>query len=123
MNKEYNFKEFTYKDMFEIKLKDAIPNFGYMSCSKRSKFFKFCVDAGFMEFSGASSQRKRYAYTVLVSFIYSAMGNYRPTDVECYQGQIIVIDSAFRAREKLNSSYGLDIHEFSLQLPIEYSDA
>ncbi len=98
---EYNFKEFTDKDMFGVKLKGTIPDFGYMSCSNRSKFFGFCVNMGFIEFAGTASQKKRYAYRILVAFKYRAMGNYRPVDVNCNPGEMIVVDNLYIPRDLL----------------------
>lgn len=110
--------------MFEIKLKDIIPEFGYVTCSKRSKFFSFCSDMRFIEFIGIAVQKKKYAYRILVEFKYSAMGSYRATDVSCNPGEIIIVDSAFRPREKLNGIFGS--HITGIQPPIlpnEYNSA
>ena len=103
MSIDYNFQEFTTKDMFEIKLKSILPDFGYMPCTKRGEFFSFCVNMKFIKFHG--SQERWHGYKVLVPFIYSAMGNYRPCDVACNTGEIIVVDSVFRPREKLNGIF------------------
>lgn len=102
---EYDFTEFTEKDMFECKLKGIAPNFEYMSCNNRSKFFEFCVERGFIEFAGKTSAKHRYGYRVLVAFVYASMGKYRPSDVHCTPGEIIIVDNVFRPREKLNGSF------------------
>ena len=110
MSNKHKFHEFTEKDMFEIRLKDIVPNFGYISCPNRAKFFAFCTDIGFIEFAGSTGkEKKKYAYRVLVSFIYSARGNYRNVDVDCNNGQLIIVDTLFRPREKLNGTFGSHI--------------
>lgn len=103
--KKYDYKEFTMKDMFEVKLKNTLPDFGYMSCTNRHKFFEFCVSMGFMKFAGTAANKTRYGYKVLQPFLYSSMGNYRPCKVECNTGHVVVVDSMFRPREKLNGVF------------------
>ena len=103
--KEYDYEEFTEKDMFEVKLKDIIPKFGYMTCTKRNKFFEFCVSRGFIECVGKVKKENKYGYRVLVAFMYSTMAKYRPSDVSCSPGEIIIVDNAFRPRTKLNGSF------------------
>jgi hypothetical protein len=121
---KYDYKEFTDKDMFEVKLKNTVPNFGYISCPNRSKFFSFCTSMGFIEFAGTASNKKKYAYRVLVSFVYSARGNYRNVDVDCDQGQLIIVDTLFRPREKLNGIFGSNISGIRPpNLPSEYDNA
>jgi len=120
----YDYKEFTEKDMFEIRLKETIPNFGYISCPNRSKFFEFCTAIGFIEFAGTAKEKKKYAYRVLVSFVYSARGNYRNVDVDCNQGQLIIVDNLFRPREKLNGIFSSAFPNMRpANLPDDYTDA
>ncbi len=124
MSINYNFQEFTEKDMFEVRLKRTLPDFGYMPCTKRSKFFSFCVAIGFMKFEGTASQKKWHGYRVLVPFIYSTMGNYRPCDVTCNTGEIIIVDKVFRPKEKLNGIFGSHIDGIRPPiLPDEYDNA
>jgi len=102
---DYDYQEFTAQNMFEVKLKNSLPSFGYMSPTNRHKFFEFCVNMGFIEFAGTAANKTRFGYKVLYPFMYSTMGNYRPCNVECNTGHIIVVDTQFRARGKLNGIF------------------
>ena len=64
-----------------------------------------CVSMGFMKFAGTAANKTRYGYKVLQPFLYSSMGNYRPCKVECNTGHVVVVDSMFRPREKLNGVF------------------
>lgn len=122
--RSYNFQEFTEKDMFTVRLKRTLPDFGYITCTERSKFFSFCVDAGFIKFEGTSREKKWHGYRVLVPFIYSTMGNFRSCEVACNTGEIIIVDKAFRPREKLNGIFGSHIDGTRPPiLPAEYDNA
>lgn len=46
---EYDFTTITEKDIFEMRLKDVIPDFGYITGKNRIPFLKFLVDNGFIE--------------------------------------------------------------------------
>ena len=109
--------------MFEVKLKNILPSFGYMSCTNRHKFFEFCVSMGFIEFAGTAANKTRFGYKVLYPFIYSSMGNYRPCNVECNTGHIIVVDSVFRPREKLNGIFSTKNSTYTHMRDAEMDDA
>jgi len=46
---EYDFMAMTDKDVFEMKLKDAVPDFGYISNSKRKPFLTFLMKYNLIE--------------------------------------------------------------------------
>ena len=92
--KEYDWKKFTDKDMFQIMLSGDIPDFGYISISLRRPFLEFLVKYKFMQDNGSVMDRlwthkdsetlvRRYSefrkhYTVFESFQYHQMDGYRP---------------------------------------------
>ena len=119
---DYDYKEFTEKTMFEVKLKNTIPRFGYMSCTNRHKFFEFCVSMGLIELAGTAANKTRFGYKVLYPFAYSTMGNYRPCKVECNTGHIIVVDCAYRPREKLNGTFSTKNSKYTHLRDAEMSD-
>lgn len=110
MTVEYNFQEFTKKDMFEIKLKGITPDFGYISIRLRRPFLDFLVKGNFMQDNGSVASRiethtdsktlrRRYAeflnqYTVLESFAYHQMNNYGTAPRRIYTDQNIFTTKA-----------------------------
>lgn len=79
--KEYNFTEFTDKDMFEMRLAGEIPNFGYIPDSKRKEFFDFCIKNNFIEMFSMTTSKEATVYNVLVTFRFDTMFGYGPKPV------------------------------------------
>lgn len=94
---DYDYKEFTKKDMFEIRLKGIRPRFGYISSNKKKHFYQFCVDMGFAEFAGSAFQKKRYAYKILVAFAYDTLIAYSPSQQDCDPGGHMIVDGILNA--------------------------
>lgn len=94
--KEYNFQEFTDKDMFEMKLKDVIPDFGYIACTKRKPFFDFCVEHGFFNPRTVPADSSMWLQEVLIDFRFSGMLGYRPAPIIFIAGSNIVVNSSFK---------------------------
>lgn len=44
---------FDKKDLFKLRLKGTVPNFGYISCSRRAKFVQFLVKHEFLTYRAA----------------------------------------------------------------------
>ena len=78
---EYNYDEFTDKDMFKIRLAGTIPDFGYISCKHRRPFYEFCVRQGFISLYSKTSDGKTGVYNVHTTFRFSAMFAYSPKPV------------------------------------------
>jgi len=93
---EYNFQEFTEKDMFELKLKDAIPDFGYISCTKRKPFFDFCILHGFFGTRPEIFNDKLRLYSVQIDFRFAGMLDYRPKPIIFLAGGIACVQSSFK---------------------------
>lgn len=109
---EYNFQEFTDKDMFKIKLKDAIPDFGYISNKFRRLFIIVMVERGFLKDQGPVKDRletyndsqiliNRYKefrnhYIVLVPFQYSEMKQFSPEQVNMYEQQDVFTHTSWK---------------------------
>lgn len=74
--KEYNFQEFTDKDVFQILLAGIIPDFGYISLTKRKEFFAFCVDNGFIDYYATTSDSQARLYYVGATFHFLVMYKY-----------------------------------------------
>jgi len=101
--KEYNWEEFTQKDLFKAQLEAQFPNFGYIASTKRARFIQFCVDAGFLKYIG--EQKIGQGYKILSNFSYSSMAAYRPTTLICKAGDIVILDSASRPKTGLTSKF------------------
>ena len=108
---EYDFKTMTEKDVFTLKLKDTVPDFGYISSTARKDFIQFCIDNGIMSYIDKVKDQPLYGYRVLMEFSYTSMthgkasGSYRASEVDCEIGQILVIDRAARPRSKHNRTF------------------
>ena len=96
--KEYNFTKMTAKDIFEMKLKDAIPEFGYISGKMRIPFIEFLVEHRFIQRSTEIvSDDKLYAHWMpLVDFRFSQMFGYGPKPVIMLRDQRAYTDRAKR---------------------------
>lgn len=98
----YDFTEFTDKDMFEMKLKGVIPNFGYIPCTKRKPFFDFCIEHRFL--SKISNRKETisrhhenvHLCDVLVDFRFAGMLSYRPKPIIFITDYIIVVQPSFK---------------------------
>lgn len=93
---EYNFKEFTDKDMFEMKLKGIIPDFGYIASTKRKPFFEFCIKHRFMDHGPTYPNNKFQLYDVLIDFRFSGMLSYGPTPIIFVKGCKIWVQSSYK---------------------------
>ena len=96
---EYNFQEFTDRDMFEIKLKDTIPDFGYIACTKRRPFFDFCVKHRFLALRRKTTSefyKDTSLHSVLIDFRFSGMLDYRPKPIIFVTDHLIVVQPSFK---------------------------
>ena len=93
--KEYNFTEFTDKDMFEMHLAGTEPDFGYITCTKRMPFVTFCIKFGFIEQRNGPLDRTDL-YNVLIPFRYMAMFRYEPRPVVMTDRSLAMIGKDFR---------------------------
>ena len=93
---EYNFLEFTDKDMFELKLKDTIPDFGYIACTKRRPFFNFCILHRFFGSRPSVLNDKLRLYSVQVDFRFAGMLGYRPKPIIFLAGGIACVQPDFK---------------------------
>ncbi len=78
---EYDFTKFTDKDMFGMRLAGTIPDFGYISSTKRRPFVEFCIKNGFISYYASTSDKRASIFNVHVTFRFSAMFNYGPKPV------------------------------------------
>lgn len=92
---DYNFQEFTEKDMFELKLKDTIPNFGYIACTKRKLFFEFCQLHGFLGQRRSQLTANLRLYSVQIDFRFAGMIDYRPKPIVFLASGIACVKSDF----------------------------
>ena len=91
---KYDFLSMTEKDVFEMKLKDVIPEFGYITNAKRLGFLKFLVDNKFMERAEGTVTEKFYygLWIVLTEFRYERMINYHQRDIVMAKDQTAYTD-------------------------------
>lgn len=115
---QIDWENFDKKDLFELRLKGGVPNFGYMSCSKRAKFVQFLVKNDFLSFKGMFQDLVKIAnesnpgpnvkadssymvlYLVEHSFEYESLSGsgspYRPTPARIMKGETVVTDKSHR---------------------------
>lgn len=95
---EYDFTAMTEKDVFEMKLKGIVPDFGYISNSKRVPFLKFLVDFGFAERTTRLEHNSIYygRYMPLIDFRFSRLFGYSAKPVIALKGCMIYTDSALQ---------------------------
>lgn len=91
---EYNFQEFTDKDMFAMRLAGTQPDFGYITCTKRAPFVAFCIKFGFIEFM--DERMKNKLYEVMIPFRYMAMFRYEPRPVVMAVDNFAMVGADFR---------------------------
>ncbi len=96
--KEYNFQEFTDKDMFEMRLSGATPDFGYITCKKRVPFLKFLVDNSFIEKTTELEHNNIYygRFMPLMDFRFSKLFDYGPKPVIAIRECMLYTDRALR---------------------------
>jgi len=98
MMKSYDFREFTDKDLFECKLSEIIPDFGYINCKSRIHFLQFCLDKDLLTHTVARSKTENgvkiemNGYDVNVTFAYSTMGRYNPVIRVLEQGSFVAFE-------------------------------
>lgn len=94
---KYDFLSMTEKDVFEMKLKDVIPDFGYITNKKRLPFLKFLVDNNFIVKAEGTITEKFYygVWVILIEFRFDRMINYRQRDMVMAKDQ-----SAYTDRKK-----------------------
>ena len=88
---EYNYAEFTGKDMFQVRLAATIPDFGYISIKHRRPFYEFCKKNEFLSLYSQTSDRKTGVYNVHTTFRFSAMFNYRVMPVIVASGVSMIL--------------------------------
>lgn len=95
---EYDFTNMTEKDIFEMKLKDVIPDFGYITCKKRFPFIKFLVDNKFVDRVTEIQNGKRYfgRFMPQMDFRFSRLFDYSPKPVIAIRDCMLYTDSGLR---------------------------
>lgn len=95
---EYDFTAMTEKDIFEMKLKDVVPEFGYITCKKRIPFLKFLVDNSFVEKTTELEYNNIYygRFMPLMDFRFSRLFNYSPKPVIALRECMLYTDRALR---------------------------
>lgn len=95
---EYDFTKMTEKDVFEMKLKDAVPDFGYISCKKRVPFLKFLVDNRFVEKTTVLEYNSIYygRFMPLIDFRFSRLFDYSSKPVIALRDCMLYTDRALR---------------------------
>lgn len=113
---QIDWENFSKKDLFELRLKGVVPNFGYMSCSKRARFVQFLVKNDFISFKGMFQDLVKIAnesnpgpnvkgdssyiglYHVEHSFQFEELGSspYRATPRTISKGNRVVTDKSHR---------------------------
>jgi len=103
---EYDYNTFTDKDMFEVKLKDIVPDFGYIASSKRAIFLKEMARLRFVVLIGSTNYNM--GYKVLQSFAYETMGVYRPKMVVTEIDEYLIFDKRNRPNEHIKQNWSQD---------------
>lgn len=95
---EYNFTEMTEKDIFEMKLKDVIPDFGYITNKKRVPFLKFLIENGFVEQTTEIPHNNIYygRFMPLIDFRFTRLFDYSPKPVIALRECMLYTDRAMR---------------------------
>ena len=95
---EYDFIEMTEKDVFEMKLKDVVPDFGYITNKKRVPFLKFLVDNNFVEQTTELEHNNRYygRFMPLIDFRFSRLFDYSPKPVIALRECMMYTDKSIR---------------------------
>ncbi len=95
---EYDFTEMTEKDVFEMKLKDVVPDFGYITNKKRVPFLKFLVDNNFVEQTTELEHNNRYygRFMPLIDFRFSRLFDYSPKPVIALRECMMYTDKSNR---------------------------
>lgn len=99
--KEYNFQEFTNKDMFEMCLAGTIPDFGYIACTKRKPFLDFLIKHGFIKqypVTTANCNEEITRYDVLMTFRFMGMLDYRPQPIILVEEHGAMVCKSFKIR-------------------------
>lgn len=104
--KDYNFCEFTIKDMFEAKLKGIIPDFGYISAAKRMAFLNHCTKLGFLDL--LKDNDNELYYKVKHQFCYQTMGGYRPIAVISEVGDYMIFDQRSKPNKHIKQNWSED---------------
>ena len=81
---------FSKKDLFELRLKGKVPQFGYISSSKRARFVQFLVANGFLAY--------RAAFQDLVKLANSADPKTKLRGVDHYVG-LYSVEHTFKYEE------------------------
>lgn len=58
----------------------------------RNDFYAFCIQMGFLEFTGTGAGKKMYAYKVLEIFRNSRLQNNRVKPYDCDIGEYLIVD-------------------------------
>jgi len=95
---EYDFTAMNEKDVFEMKLKGIIPEFGYITNKKRVPFLKFLVDFGFVKQTTEIEHENIYygRYMPLIDFRFSRLFDYSPKPVIALRTAMMYTDSSNR---------------------------
>lgn len=95
---EYDFTLLTEKDIFEMKLKGIIPEFGYITNKKRVLFLKFLVDFGFAKQTTEIEHDNVYygRFMPLTTFRFSRLFDYSPKPVIALKDCMMYTDRAMR---------------------------
>ena len=95
---EYDFTKMTEKDVFEMKLKDVVPDFGYITNKKRFPFLKFLVDNNFVEQTTELEHNNRYygRFMPLIDFRFSRLFDYSPKPVIALRECMMYTDKSNR---------------------------
>ena len=95
---EYDFTTMTEKDVFEMKLKDALPEFGYITNKKRVPFLKFLIDNGFVKQMTELEDNNRYygRFMPLIDFRFSRLFDYSGKPVIALKECMLYTDKALQ---------------------------
>ena len=92
--RDYNFLEFTEKDLFQMRLAGHEPDFGYITCTKRAPFVAFCIELGFINF--LDERANNTLYEVNIPFRYMAMFRYEPKPVVMTDNSLAMVGEDWR---------------------------
>lgn len=81
-----------------MRLAGNIPDFGYISGSKRKLFFDFCINSGFITTHPIKidANKKISMYIVLKAFRFAGMLDYRPKPIIFEEDCQVVIYPSFK---------------------------